>query len=74
MGLAVTGIFVLRGQTWARVVGMVLAGISALLNFFWLPQAPWCALLLIAVDILVICALASWRPVTPSQATRQAAA
>jgi uncharacterized membrane protein YgaE (UPF0421/DUF939 family) len=72
--LAVIGIFVLRGQTWARVAGMVLAGISALLNFFWLPQAPWWALLLIAVDILVIWALASWRPVTPSQPTRQAAA
>ena len=74
LGLAVIGIFVLRGQTWARVAGMVLAGISALLNFFWLPQAPWWALLLIAVDILVIWALASWRPVTPSQPTRQAAA
>jgi uncharacterized membrane protein YgaE (UPF0421/DUF939 family) len=72
--LAVTGIFVLRGQTWARVVGMVLAGISALLNFFWLPQAPWWALLLIAIDILVIWALASWRPVTQPQATRQDAA
>jgi hypothetical protein len=74
VGLAVTGIFVLRGQTWARVVGMVLAGISALLNFFWLPQAPLWALLLIAIDILVIWALASWRPVTQPQATRQDAA
>jgi hypothetical protein len=74
VGLAVTGIFVLRGQTWARVIGMILAGISALLNFVWLPQAPWWALLLIAVDILVIWALASWRPETPSQAARQAAA
>jgi hypothetical protein len=71
VGLAVTGIFVLRGQTWARVVGMVLAGISALLNFFWLPQVPLWALLLIAIDILVIWALASWRPVTQPQATRQ---
>ena len=72
LGLAAIGIFVLRGQTWARVAGMVLAGISALLNFFWLPQAPLWALLLIAVDVLVIWALASWRPVTPSQPTRQA--
>jgi hypothetical protein len=74
VGLAVTGIFVLRGQTWARVVGMVLAAISALLNFFWLPQAPLWALLLIAIDILVIWALASWRPVTQPQATREDAA
>ena len=51
LGLAAIGIFVLRGQTWARVAGMVLAGISALLNFFWLPQAPLWALLLIAVDL-----------------------
>jgi hypothetical protein len=74
LGLAVIGIFVLRGQTWARVAGMVIAGISALLNFFWLPQAPWWALLLIAVDVLVIWALASWRPATQPQATRRAAA
>ena len=74
VGLAVTGIFGLRGQTWARVVGMVLAAISALLNFFWLPQAPLWALLLIAIDILVIWALASWRPVTQPQATREDAA
>jgi CHAD domain len=31
VGLVAIGIFVLRGQTWARVAGMVLAGISALL-------------------------------------------
>jgi hypothetical protein len=74
VGLVVTGIFVVRGQTWARVVGMVLAGISALLNFLFLPQAPWWALLLIAVDILVIWALASWRPVTQPQPTRQSPA
>jgi hypothetical protein len=62
VGLAVLviGIFLLRGQTWARVAGMIAAVISAILNFVWLPFSPWWALMIIAVDILIICALASY--------------
>ena len=72
LGLVAVGVFVLRGESWARLAGIFVAAASAVLNFFWLPQAPLWALLLIAVDVLVISALASWRPVTPSQPTRQA--
>jgi hypothetical protein len=35
LGLLAIGIFLIKGQTWARVAGMILAGISALLNFVW---------------------------------------
>ena len=38
VALAAIGIFLMRGQTWARVAGMIIAGISALLNFVWLPH------------------------------------
>ena len=38
--LFVVGIFVLRGALWAAVVGMIIAGISALANFLWLPVLP----------------------------------
>jgi hypothetical protein len=41
LALLVIGIFLIRGQTWARVAGMIIAGISALLNFIWLPHSPW---------------------------------
>jgi hypothetical protein len=65
------GIFLIRGQTWARVAGMIIAGISALLNFVWLPHSPWWSLLVIAIDILVIWALANYRQPAP-QGTRAA--
>jgi hypothetical protein len=60
LALLVIGISLLRGQTWARVAGMIVAVISAILNFVWLPFSPWWALMIIAVDFLVIWALASY--------------
>src|SRR4029453_5524122 len=47
LALLAIGIFLLRGATWARVAGMVVAAISAILNFVWLPYSPWWALTLI---------------------------
>jgi hypothetical protein len=57
--LLLVGIFLLRGATWARIAGIVVAAIAALINFSWLPYSTWWALLAIGVDILVIWALAS---------------
>ena len=59
--LAAVGVFLLLGQGWARIAGIVVAGVSAIVNFSWLPYSPWWALLLIAVDVLVIWALATLR-------------
>lgn len=73
LGLVAVGAFVLRGENWARVAGMVVAAASAVLNFFWLPYSPWWALLIIAIDVLVIWALASYlrqpapQPMRPAQ-------
>jgi len=61
--LAAIGVFLLLGKGWARIAGIVIAGISALINFSWLPYSPLWALLLIGVDILVIWALATLRRV-----------
>ena len=74
VGLAflVIGVSLLRGQTWARVAGMILAGISALLNFIWLPYSPWWSLMIIAIDILVIWALANYHRQPTTQGTRAA--
>ncbi len=60
LALLVIGVFLLRGATWARVAGMIAAVVSAILNFVWLPFSPWWALLVIAVDFLIIWALASY--------------
>ena len=75
LALLVIGVSLLRGQTWARVAGMVTAVISAILNFVWLPFSPWWALLIIAVDFLVIWALASYlrQPAPVASPNREAA-
>lgn len=59
MGLAVAavGIFVLFGRSWAFGVGIALAIISAVNQFFFLPYYPWWALVILALDIFVIWAL-----------------
>ena len=59
--LAAVGVFLLLDKGWARLAGIVVAGVSALINFSWLPYSPLWALLSIAVDILIIWALATLR-------------
>ena len=61
LALVAIGICLLLGQGWALIAGIVVAAISALINFTWLPYSPFWAILLIAVDILIIWALASAR-------------
>jgi hypothetical protein len=58
--LAGLGIF--TGATWARAVGITLAIISAIANFFFIPYYPVWSVLIIALCIIVIWALASLRP------------
>jgi hypothetical protein len=57
VGLA--GLGLLAGQTWARVVGITLAVLSAIANFLFIPYYPFWSLLIIAVDVFVIWALAA---------------
>jgi hypothetical protein len=53
------GFYVFSGQLWARLVGIVLAVIAAVVNFFYIPYYPVWSLLIIAVSIGVIWALAT---------------
>jgi hypothetical protein len=53
-----TGIGVMVGQTWARVVGIVIAVVSALVNIAFLAAYPIWSTIIIAIDVLVIYALA----------------
>ncbi|MEU4353220.1 DUF7144 family membrane protein [Streptomyces virginiae] len=45
------------GALWARYLGITVAGLGAFANFLWLPYYPLWALVLIAVNILVVWAL-----------------
>jgi hypothetical protein len=57
VGLA--GLGLLAGQTWARVVGITLAVLSAIANFLFIPYYPFWSMLIIALDVFVIWALAA---------------
>jgi hypothetical protein len=57
VGLA--GMALLAGQTWARVVGIILAVLSAISNFLFIPYYPIWSLLIITLDVFVIWALAA---------------
>jgi hypothetical protein len=61
LALVAIGISLLLGQGWARIAGIVVAALAALINFTWLPYSPLWAIVLIAVDVLVIWALVSSR-------------
>ena len=57
----VAGFAVLKGQMWARVVGITMAGLSMIANFLFLPHYPLWSLLIIALDGAIIWALATYR-------------
>ncbi|MFE6668012.1 hypothetical protein ACFVFH_31205 [Streptomyces sp. NPDC057697] len=55
--IVVAGCALFSGALWARVTGIVLAGLSALANFLWLPHYPLWSIVLIAIDVFIIWAL-----------------
>lgn len=59
IGIAAAGLFLFSGAAWARFVAIGVAGVSAILNFMWLPYYPLWSLVIIALDVLVIWALAA---------------
>jgi hypothetical protein len=56
--LILAGLAVFAGQMWGRVVGIVLAVISAIVNLVYIGAYPLWSLVIIAIDIVVIYALA----------------
>jgi hypothetical protein len=51
------GIALFSGSMWARVVAVVLASINAIAHMAWMSAYPVWALIVIAVDVLVIWAV-----------------
>ena len=47
------------GAMWARVLGIIVATLSAIVNFAFFPAFPFWAMTMIALDVLVIYAIAS---------------
>lgn len=51
------GVAVFTGQLWGRVVAILLAGVSLVVNFMFIPWYPLWSVLMIALDIAVVWAL-----------------
>ncbi|MBF6353705.1 hypothetical protein IU449_03935 [Nocardia higoensis] len=60
--IVVTALALMGGATWARVVAVMLAALSLLGNFLWLPYYPWWSIAVIALDVVVIWAVTTWQP------------
>lgn len=55
--LVLTAAALLVGQTWARVVAVILVILSAVGQLLLIPAQPWWSIIVIAIDVLVIYAL-----------------
>jgi hypothetical protein len=44
-------------STWARIVAVVVAGLSAVVQLMLIPAQPWWSLIVIAIDVLIIYAV-----------------
>jgi hypothetical protein len=59
LGLVAIGVgtAMIMGQTWSYIVAMVIAILSAVAQFMWLPYYPIWAIVIIALNVAIIWAL-----------------
>ena len=55
--LLVSGLALLAGKLWGRIVGVIMASLSAIANFAFIDAYPWWSIAVIAVDIVTIYAI-----------------
>ncbi|WP_330249613.1 hypothetical protein OG874_25230 [Nocardia sp. NBC_00565] len=56
--IIIAGIGIVTGQTWGFLAGIMMASISLVDNFLFAPIYPFWSLVMIALDVLIIWALA----------------
>lgn len=55
--VAIAGVALLTDKLWARIIGVALAAVSAIVNFLYIPYLPVWSIALIAIDVAIIWAL-----------------
>jgi hypothetical protein len=55
--LILTAVALFSGATWARIVAVIVAGVSAVVQLMLIPAQPWWSLIVIAIDVLIIYAI-----------------
>nr|WP_253791787.1 hypothetical protein [Nocardia amikacinitolerans] len=59
--LVICAIGLMTGSTWGRVAAIVIAALAIIANFLSLPYYPYWSILIIALSIVVIWAVSTWR-------------
>ena len=57
VALLLTGLALFTGAMWARVVAVVIAALSAVVQLLLVPAQPWWSFIVIAMDVLIIYAV-----------------
>lgn len=60
--IALAGLAIFSGKAWGRTIGIILAGLSAIANFFYIPYYPIWSIIILTIDIVIIWALAGYNP------------
>ena len=55
--LIASGVGIFSGNVAARTVGVIIAGLAAIVNFAWLPYYPVWSIIVIAISIAIVWAL-----------------
>jgi hypothetical protein len=55
--VVLAGFAIFSGAAWARTIGVIMAFLSAVANFAWLPYYPVWSVIVITICVLVIYAL-----------------
>jgi hypothetical protein len=58
--LAAAAIALFVGAQWARAVAIVVTCLAIVVTFLWMPYYPTGSIVLIALDVVVIWAVATW--------------
>jgi len=53
----ITGLALLSGALWARIVAVILAILSSIVQMILVPVQPWWSFIVIALDLLIIYAV-----------------
>ncbi|MFE5707346.1 hypothetical protein [Rhodococcus koreensis] len=69
--VAIVGLALFTGAGWARVSAIIVAAVSILANFLWLPYYPVWSLVIIALDVVVIWAVSTWNPAADDGSARR---
>jgi hypothetical protein len=58
--LGIVAVGLITGAVWARVAAIVMACTSIVVMFMWLPYYPMWSIIVIALDVIIIWAVATW--------------